>query len=201
LRLIESIPYGGVLVVPLNHILGVVDEIGHNLLACPRSVAVKKGKRCVPVEEGDHSLDAVPFQIREEVVVMLDTLLVYRSAAEWEDASPADAEAVGLNAKVLQAQVVLLVEVWKKRTWRSVGCQGQMRRPESIRHTVAVRSNISGGVVRNSIDPSVGEQIPDGRALALGVGSALDLQRGRRDAPEEVVRKDSVGDLGDVGGD
>lgn len=78
---------------------------------------------------------------------MRNALLVHRSLSEGNDAGPADREAVRWNAQGLQTSVVLLVQV------------------------VLVGGNIGSAVVRDGIDPTVGNEIP------LGLPSVMDHTR------------------------
>jgi hypothetical protein len=72
---------------------------------------VKKGQRCVPVEEGDGEREAGLDGRPDHIVVVGHASLVDGPLAKGKDARPADARAEGRDAESLEPGDVLPVQV------------------------------------------------------------------------------------------
>src|SRR5262249_19763255 len=103
-------------------------------------------------------------QLVYEAVVEVETFRVRLAGALGEDPRPGDGEPIGVRAETLHQRDVLLVPV------------------------VVVVSDVAGVIVLD-VPGSVAIGIPDRQALAVLVPRALDLVRGRADAPVEAVRE------------
>ena len=90
--------------------------------------------------------------VLNHVVVVLDTLLVYGTGTKGEDSRPTDTEAVSRDAQRLQAGIVDFVVV------------------------VRVRTDVTGGVVHDSVHVTMGNEIPNGRTFAICIGATFDLE-------------------------
>jgi hypothetical protein len=92
---VDGEPFGDTGVVAGEDYAGVVDEVRDDVLAEPASIEVLEEEREVPVVEGDNGLNSVLQASVDEIIVVGESLLVDRAAAEGEDARPRDGEGVG----------------------------------------------------------------------------------------------------------
>ncbi len=152
----------------LGHVTGVVREGLGGVARLPALVLVLQRLRQVPVVERGERRDARGEQLVHQPVVEVEALRVRLSGAVGEDPRPGDGEPVRRGAQVLHQLHVLLVAV------------------------VVVVGDVAGGVVGN-LAGRVRVGVPDRLALAVLVGGALDLVRGRGDAPKEACREGVCG--------
>jgi len=89
----------------------ILDKIGNNILAQPSAIRVLQHQGRIPVVQGNRRLDAILNTSIDQIVVMVDSQLVDRSAAKRQDAGPRQREAVDLNSLSSQAGDVFLVEI------------------------------------------------------------------------------------------
>jgi hypothetical protein len=126
--------------------------------------AVLQGLRKVPVVERGDRVDARRQQRVDQPVVEGDPGRVDRAGAAGLHPRPRDGQVVGVHAEPGHQRDVLRVPV------------------------VVVAGHVAGTAVGDATR-LVREGVPDGRSLAVLVHRALDLVRGRGDAPAEVRGK------------
>lgn len=150
---------------------GVVFEILHKLGLVERSaVARVEVVRQVPVEQGDHGLDACGAEVVDEANIVLEPLLVdgIISASEGDDAGPGEGEAVGFGPAFFEQGNVFGGAV--------VGVAGNVAR--------AAICYLAGDAA---------EGVPDGVCAAIFMGTPLNLITGRNQARSATwTRKEKV---------
>ena len=144
----------------------VLEEPGRALRILPCTPGLQGGG-VVPMEERDDRADAGGEQLVDERVVERDALLVHLTYALRKQARPGDGEAVVFDAHLLHQPHIFLEAV------------------------IVVAGDVAG-VPLEHLARLVGEAVPDGRALAVLEGCALDLiGRGGR-APDEILAETHV---------
>ncbi|MPM44278.1 hypothetical protein SDC9_90956 [bioreactor metagenome] len=123
---------------------------------------VLQGLRQVPVVEGDEGLDACLKLGIDEAGVEVHARFVHFAGAVGEDARPRDGKPVGVGTQLADGLHVFAVAV------------------------VVVDGDVAGVSVGH-LAGGVGVDVPDGLALAVGVGRAFDLIGGGGDTPAEAV--------------
>jgi hypothetical protein len=137
------------MIVPLNGERSIIEKVIYNLTIAPSTILVEKSQRRIPMEQNGSDLEALLYQLSNNTVIVFNTFLVDRTFAKRENTRPRDREAESWHSQVLQTGEVLFVEI-------VVGC-----------------GDVGGGVVGDLIDDAVAEEVPDRRAFAFCVDSAL----------------------------
>src|SRR5262249_47973184 len=120
--------------------------------------------RQIPVEERGEGRDASLEQTVDETAVEIETARVRRTAPLRDHARPRDGETIRVQPDALHERHVVAPAM------------------EGIARDVAVAAVLHLAGHR-------GETIPDRLAAPVLAGRALDLERGRRRAPDELVGK------------
>lgn len=88
MRFVDSEPLVYVRVVTRNNELGILEEVVDNAAIRPRSILIEQRKWCIPMEQGNCSMQTVFMHRGDHVVVVLDGVFVDRTMTEGEEAWP-----------------------------------------------------------------------------------------------------------------
>ena len=162
-RLVESRPHLHTIAQRIPHRRGVLAEPLGDVAIEPAATVVERLGQ-VPVVKRGVRLDVSLQQLVDEPRIEIDALLVDAAGALGEDASPGDAESVGVDAQLGHQRDVLFVA------------------------PVVIAGDIAS-LIEPGVAGSVRETVPDTATGAVGGGRAFDLVgRGGR-APQETVGK------------
>src|SRR5215213_5790790 len=159
-RLVERDPVGDDVTQGLLGCRGVVTK-PHCGVPVQPAAGIFQGLRQVPVVERCVRGDAPLQASLSEPTVEVHANLVEIPGAAWEDPRPGDGEPVRVHAEPRHDGYVLGVPV------------------------VVVVGHVSGRTVRD-VAGSVGERVPNARATAVFIDSALDLICRRGGSPDEI---------------
>ncbi|MNZ92172.1 hypothetical protein D3C78_1111870 [compost metagenome] len=146
---------------PCHDGLGVTLEGVRRGARGPAAVAHQR-QRQVPMIKRRIGLDAARLAAINEAVVKIQPLLVDRTETIGNDARPGDGETIGLDTHVLDEIEILFPAI------------------------VMIAGDITI-VTPKDMARHVAEGIPDGGLAAIRPGGAFDLERGSRDAEQEVA--------------
>jgi hypothetical protein len=163
-RFVERRPHWNTIAECAEHDASVVGEPVGDIAVEPAAAIVQCLGQIPMIERGVRRYAGLE-QTVHELAIEVEAALIHGAGARWQDATPRDAEPVGIEPQFAH------------------------QRDVATPSTVVIAGHVARVTVRREARRS-GESVPDARSGPVRQRRTLDLVRRRRGAPEKRVGKD-----------